>query len=740
MQIAHLLLAVALLLAIALAIYLLYRYRIAAARAERAEQISGQILAIAQEGYLHLDPDHRILEANDLACHLLQESREALLNRSIFAFFSHEALTGLGNLGRPETSVEIELTLAGNRRLPCRVNHKAIVDPSGRFAGTILMLDNLAARSQQEVYLQRAAAVFDHAAEGVMILNKEGRLELVNPAFTAITGFTSEEVLGRTPQFFRYGHIWADLLSVGHWRGEIINHRKNGESYPEWLSLSAVHAYDGSVQSYIGLFSDVSHLKKSENELKHMAHYDALTDLPNRTLMSIQLNMALERAARRANKLAIFGVDLDGFKTVNDSLGHPAGDLLLQTIATRLKQSLRSEDVVARLGGDEFAMIIENPPSAIHLSHLAEKIIAAVGRPVDLNGSKAQVTASIGIAIYPQDGEDATTLLKAADTAMYASKQSGKNTYRYHDDEMAKAAHQRMALEQGLRLAMEMGQLELSYQPQVDIRTGDVLGVEALVRWNHPELGAVQPSEFISVAEETGLIVPLGEWVLREACEQVQEWVRQELFMGTVSVNVAGRQIERSDYYGTVKRVLEETGINPKRLVLEIKESILLRNAKQALAELGHLRTLGVSIVIDDFGVGYSSLAYLKYLSAQGIKIDQRFVLGLPGDKNDAAITRAIIAMARSLDFALTAEGVETEAQKDFLEKEGCTQAQGFLYSKPIPAEAFGNWLQGRRRQAGQNRAGGDPLAGERRELEGSDDLADVPPQDSNQPSSGWWH
>ncbi|WP_165873446.1 putative bifunctional diguanylate cyclase/phosphodiesterase [Parasulfuritortus cantonensis] len=653
------------------------------------------VLTNNQSGLIRLDREHRIVEIDDVACELLDQSRDALLKRSLFAFIGREQLPALGDRNAAVATTNLTLT-NGNRHIPCQVIYQVILDQYQQPDGSYLLLKSLAEQLDQGTYLRQAAAVFAHAAEGIVILNGNGRVELVNPAFTTITGFTKDEVIGRTPQFFRYGHIWAELLATGHWQGEIVNTRKSGESYPQWLSLSAVYGADGTAQSYIGLFSDVSRLKKSEDELKHMAHYDALTDLPNRTLLSIQLNMALERAARRSNKLAVFGVDLDGFKTVNDSLGHPAGDLLLQKIAARLRMTLRSEDVVARMGGDEFAMIIENPPSAVHIGHLAEKLIAAVDKPVDLQGSKAHVTASVGIAIYPQDGHDATSLLKAADTAMYASKQAGKNTYRYHDEEMARAADQRMALEQGLRQAQELHQLELCYLPQLDIQSGRVLGVEALVRWHHPELGTIDAVEFATVAEETGLIVSVGEWALRAACGQIQAWTREGLFSGSVSVKVAGLQIERNDFYASVNRALEETGVEPGRLVIEVNEHTLLRNTAHVLAELDRLRNLGVGIVIDDFSIGHASLAYLKNLRVRGIKIHQRFVLGLPADKNNAAITRAIIAMGHSLGFDLIAEGIETKEQEIFLEEEGCAQAQGRLYSKPIPRGEFESWLQAR--------------------------------------------
>lgn len=695
----------ALLLATTAFVALVLKSARASARASRSVGVSGQLQELIPDALFRLDDELRIEDLNQKAADLLEQPREALLRRSILAFLDREYLPEVVPGATLEARREFDLTLPSGRSIRIQSTLRPLVSSHGRPFGSLLQLRSLSGDDRQEIYQRRAAAVFEHTAEGVMILDREGRLEQVNPAYSRITGFSPEEVVGRTPAFLRYGQIWAELISAGHWQGEIINHRRNGDSYPEWLTISAIHASDGGLQSYVCMFSDVSHLKKSEAELKHMAHYDALTDLPNRTLMSIQLNMALERAARRGNKLAVFALDLDGFKTVNDSLGHPAGDLLLQKIAARLRSTLRSEDVVARMGGDEFAMIIENPPTAIHLGHLADKIIAAVARPVDLQGNSAMVTASIGVAIYPQDGDNATTLLKAADTAMYASKQAGRNTYRYHDDDMAAAANQRLAMEVGLRRALAEDQLELCYQPQVDVATGEVFGVEALLRWNHPERGRITPSEFIPVAEETGLIQSIGEWVLRTACSQVLAWQKSGLFNGSLAVNVAGPQIERGNFANTVERVLDETRFDAKHLVLEITESVLLRNARQAVSELGQLRRLGVSIAIDDFGIGYSSLSYLKYLSAQGIKIDQRFVVGLPGDKNDAAITRAIIAMGRSLGFDMIAEGVETAAQRDFLEHEGCQLMQGILYARPIPSGEFGVWLQERQGRVGRKLA-----------------------------------
>ena len=382
-------------------------------------------------------------------------------------------------------------------------------------------------------------------------------------------------------------------------------------------------------------------------------------------------------------------LDLDGFKTVNDSLGHPAGDLLLQIIAKRLRNLLRQEDTVARLGGDEFAILVETLNTDIRLSLIAEKIIEAVAMPVELDGHTALVTASIGIAMYPDDGDNPTALLKAADMAMYASKQAGRNTVHFHHADMTRAANQRLLLEHGLRLAIERAELEVWYQPQYEVQTGQLIGAEALVRWRDPEKGLIPPNDFIPLAEETGLVLPIGEWVLRQTCTDAMRWLKAGLECGRLWVNVAGPQIERGDFYATVKRVLAYTGLEASRLGLEITESFLLRNADEAMEVVAKLHAAGINVAIDDFGTGYSSLAYLKHLRADKLKVDQQFVRDLPGDKDDAAITRAVIALGKSLGFRIVAEGVETEEQLEFLRNEGCEEAQGYFFSKPLPAAQF---------------------------------------------------
>jgi diguanylate cyclase (GGDEF)-like protein/PAS domain S-box-containing protein len=669
-----------------------------------SEQKVRRILETTQEGFVLISADNRIRDINQAFCAMLGVPGELLIGQSIFEYVdqAHRPLLAdlLQRRGASE-GLELEFMPPGGKRLQGLINATPLVDTAGGVLGAFALISDITGRRQHEAYMRQTVAVFENTAEGVMITDRQGRMLRVNPAFTQITGYKADEVLGKTPAMLHSGKhdkaffaaMWAELNDGGHWQGEIWNRRKTGEVYPEWLTISAVRDGAGHIQNYVGVFTDISHVKRSEEELQRMAHYDALTELPNRTMLNAQLSMALERAHRNTRKLAVMELDLDGFKTVNDSLGHPAGDLLLQRISQRLKNVLRGEDVIARMGGDEFAIIVETPPSVTHLSHIAEKIIQVVSEPLDLHGHSAMVTASVGIAMYPEDGEDATSLLKAADTAMYAGKQAGRNTYRFHDTDMAKAARQRLTLELGLRRALEDNYLEVWYQPQIDLEDGAVIGAEALVRWRDPERGLISPADFVPVAEETGLILPLGEWVLRESCRQAQKWANSDIFMGTVSVNVSGPQIERGDFVATVRKALHDTRIDPKRLELEITESFLLRNAEQAMGIVETLSGLGIGVAIDDFGTGYSSLSYLKYLKAHKLKIDQRFVRDLPDDKDDAAIARAIIAMGLSLGFKVIAEGVETDAQQDFLKSEGCQQGQGYLYAKPLRAPDFEKWL-----------------------------------------------
>lgn len=702
-------LVTSLLIAAVLGATLLYRQRDLLLRAVASEQRVRRILETTQEGFIVTSPDGVLVEVNPAFSRMMLARTGDLTGRPLLDFAQGRQQDLLveemrGRLRGEQGSYEIELTRADGSPLPCRISATPIRNDQGEVSGAFALVSDLTSRRQHEAYMRQVLAMFENTAEGVLLTDAQGAIISVNPAFTRITGYAESEILGANPRMLQsgrhdpafYGQMWKEVRATGHWQGELWNRRKNGEVFPEWLTISAVLDDEGQVQNFVGVFSDISHIKRSEAELERLAHYDPLTDLPNRALLNAHLGHALDRAKRHKERLAVMVLDLDGFKTVNDSLGHPAGDLLLRKIAARLREALRQEDTVARLGGDEFAVVLESLGQDVNPGQVAEKVIAAVAVPVDLQGHSALVTVSVGIALFPDDGGDATTLLKAADTAMYASKQAGRNTLRFHHAEMSQAAHLRLTLEHGLRRALDQGELEVWYQPQFELAGGGLVGAEALVRWRDPLEGLIPPQRFIPLAEETGLVLPLGEWVLRRACQDVRAWLDKGLDCGKLSVNVAGPQIERGNFFATVQAVLAETGLSPERLALEITESFLLRNADQAMAVVARLSELGIQVAIDDFGTGYSSLSYLKYLKATALKIDRQFVRDLPDDKDDAAITRAVIALGHSLGFRVVAEGVETQAQMAFLQAEACDEAQGYLYSRPLPAPEFTKFLMAR--------------------------------------------
>ncbi len=466
---------------------------------------------------------------------------------------------------------------------------------------------------------------------------------------------------------------------------------KTGRTFPAEMTLSAI-----SVQGRPSLhcvWRDISALKRTQAELEHMAHYDALTGLPNRLLFMDRLDRAMERAHRYRHQIAVLLLDLDGFKTVNDSLGHPVGDKLLALVAERLRAHVRVEDTVARLGGDEFAIVLSNLADGKDAIEVVRKILDAIEIPFTIDGVASLVTTSIGIAVYPHDGTHRDDLIRNADAAMYGAKESGRNTYRYYQSSMTREAQGRLYLEQALRRALHQGELEVWYQPQVRLGDGACVGVEALVRWRDPERGMVSPADFIPMAERTGLIVPLGECVFDLVCQATKTWHQAGLSFGRVSVNVAGAQIVRSDFAATVKRCLERYNLSASDFSIEVTETLLMENMDKAIEVLDQIKGLGLKTAIDDFGTGYSSLAYLKRLPIDTLKIDRAFVQDIPDDTYDQAITRTIIAMGHTLGFKVIAEGVETAEQVSFLCAEGCDEGQGYYFSKPLPAEAFAQWL-----------------------------------------------
>jgi diguanylate cyclase (GGDEF)-like protein/PAS domain S-box-containing protein len=539
--------------------------------------------------------------------------------------------------------------------------------------------------------LHQAKIAFNSATEGIMIIDTNSCITGINKGFTDITGFGEEDVLGSTPKVLQHAphDLWDNLMKEGKWRGEVTNTRKNGESYQEWLTITVVKNEEDATINYVGVFSDITEIKNSKSRLNELLNHDTLTGLPNRRLLNELLTHAFKRAERKKHQIALLFINLDRFKAVNENLGHESGDQLLHQVSRRLTETVRDSDIVARIGGDEFVVMMDIASNPDDATLIAQKIIHALQVEFVIESKELFITASVGISLFPKDGAIVDEVVKAADVAMNHVKTSGKNNFCLYSPNLSKDISERFVIETQLRKALERNQFEVYYQPQISLLNGDIIGAEALVRWNHPDLGIVSPAKFIPLAEETGLIISIGEWVLREAALQAMQWCQPNGSMQWISVNVSGVQVMQSNFADTVYGVLIETDCNPAILELEITESTVMQNTEYVIETFARIKQLGLHLAIDDFGTGYSSLSNLKRLPLDKLKIDQSFVRDLPDDMDDAAIVNAIFAMARSLGFNVIAEGVETNEQAAFLSNMGCIEAQGYLFSKPVIASEF---------------------------------------------------
>jgi diguanylate cyclase (GGDEF)-like protein/PAS domain S-box-containing protein len=535
---------------------------------------------------------------------------------------------------------------------------------------------------------------FENASEAFMLTDRFANIVSINPAFTAVTGYTREEVIGRNPRILQSGHheqkfyeeMWATILKEGQWQGEIWNRRKNGEIYPEWLTISSIRDGNKRVTHFISVFTDITLRKRMEENLHQMTNFDALTGLPNREMLYDRLESAFERARQGNTKLGLIFFDLDRFKHVNETFGHKIGDELLRVVAERLLACMHAGDTVCRLGGDEFIILLESIQEIEEIAEIAQKILAGIAQSFKIQGYEMHTTASLGICIYPDDGADRTTLMKNADTALYRAIENGGNSYQFYMAEMNASALERLTLENALRYAVERNELRLYYQPQVETKTGRIIGVEALIRWCHPEFGLISPGMFIPMAEQNGMIIEIGDWVLRTACKQAREW-KDAGHTLRVGVNMSPRQFHQADVHKKILNVLHETGLDPHQLEIEITESMVMSNPDEAIAVLKGLQALGVLVAIDDFGTGHSSLALLKNFPINTLKIDQSFVKDIANNTDDAAITAAIVSLAHRLDMKAIAEGVETMDQLEFMLTHDCHEIQGYLFSRPLPKE-----------------------------------------------------
>lgn len=565
----------------------------------------------------------------------------------------------------------------------------------------ILSLQNeVGLRKQAEQELRIAAIAFE-AQNAMVVTDHHGIILRVNAGFTRITGYSAAEATGQTmailksgrhDEFF-YRRLWDTLKEKGAWQGEVWNKRKNGLIYAEMLFIKAVGTPERGITHYVASFSDITQDKEAEAEIHRLAYYDALTQLPNRRLLQDRLGQALAATARSGSIGALFFIDLDNFKILNDTRGHDVGDLLLVSVAQRLLATVRGGDTVARQGGDEFVVLMDDLGTEIDkavalASQLGEKLRDAIDRPFDLKGNEYHCKISIGVGLFDKT-DSVENIFKHADLALYQAKSAGRNTLRFFDPPMQLAMDYRSALEAELRQAFQHQQFHLYYQPQMD-GARRMIGVEALLRWEHPERGMVSPDDFIPLAEESGLILPIGQWVMETACTQLKSWEKESRTQNlTIAVNVSARQFRQADFVARVKQTLETSRANPARLKLELTESLVLENVKDTIEKIRAIKQLGVSFSMDDFGTGYSSLAYLTQLPIDQLKIDRSFIRSLPGQKRDEMIARTIISMGGGLDMHVIAEGVETEEQLQFLEAHGCQAYQGFLFSRPLPIEAL---------------------------------------------------
>ena len=596
--------------------------------------------------------------------------------------------------------------LGASARSRCQLtqHEHAFLQLTAQHTGLSLgMLRSFVAMDSAQSNLKLSAAVFDSSLQGIFITDTVGTIVSANAAATRITGYKTEELVSKNPRILKsgrhdedfYATLWDSVHRNNQWEGEIWNKRQNGEVYPARMSVSAIKNDQGYVQNYIGIFMDITRQKEAEDRLTYLAFHDKLTGLANRDLFHDRLNMAILQAKRSQTGCAVLFIDLDNFKYVNDTFGHAKGDLLLQKVVLMLKMCVRENDALARMGGDEFTVLLQDFDSRDDVELIAQRINEVLGSPICLDDQGLYISASIGISCFPDDGDNASVLMKHADTAMYSAKNDGRKKHHFFQASMESYSIKRIEMEQHLRRALEHDEFRVFYQPQINLDSGQIVGAEALLRWQRTGVGLVSPDQFIPLAEETGLIMPIGEWVLREACAQCQTWRQWGWKDMRISVNLSAIQFKQANLNAIVAGILKETGLEPGFLELELTENIAMQHVETSLKTLKTLKWMGVRISIDDFGTGYSSLSYLKQFPIDRLKIDRSFISDIASDPDDAAIIVAIIAMAHCLGLEVIAEGVETDEQLKFLKMHGCNDVQGYLLGYPVPADEFTELLHG---------------------------------------------
>jgi len=679
----------------------------------RAEEIqhslSTLLQGIEEAGVIVTDGNGVINYATQAAALLIGQEKQAILGQPLASFVALQnrgtigeyiALLGQSTNAALHDFLETGFACGNGQSLSGRVMR--VPDPEQGYLLHWLLRLEISHTSVNDRPSELFSRLYACSTNGILVTDLNGKVISVNPAFTEITGYPEAEIIGKNPRFLSsgkqdaafYKDMWRALTDKGEWQGEIWNRRKNGETYLEWLHILAVRDKAGTPLQYVGMFYDIGHYHKDQSHLYELANHDALTGLPNRTLCKDRLQQAIAQARRSTGSVGLLFIDLDRFKEINDTLGHAVGDLLLIEFSWRLVHVIRDSDTAARLGGDEFVIIAPSLTHEENIRAVVGKIINSLADPFVIEGRELYVGASIGVALYPAHGEDPDQLLRQADTAMYAAKSSGGNTYRLFDNHLEQTQQQRLDLESGLRRALAQSQLRLVYQPQVNSKTGALVGVEALLRWDWPEQGTIMPDRFIPIAEKTGLIMSIGAWALRAACLQFAAWRSEGLSPPRMAVNITARQINDDNFVQHVAKVIAETGLQPGELELEITETQLMEELHAGMKNLERLRALGVLIAVDDFGIGYSSLGRIKSLPIDRIKVDRSFIIDVDRNTDSYAIANAILGMARALKLETIAEGVERVDQARLLADIHCNEFQGYLFGQPYPPETIASLLK----------------------------------------------